>query len=103
MLKERTETIIHSRLAKRATAPGFKLSYTARIPSLPTKSHLADMATALARWWANTADMTDLHDMIDFVKTEHQANFYYRLIPEDSDYGLNYESVDSCGQMSQYL
>jgi len=103
MLKERNETDIHSRLAKRAIAPGFKLSYTARVPSFLTKAHQADMARALARWWANYADKTDLHDMIGFVKADHEANFYYRLIPENSDYGLNYETVDSCGQMSQFL
>lgn len=103
MLEERNESDIHSRFAKRAIAPGFKLSYTARIPSKLTKAHQAELATNLARWWANTADETYLHDIIGFVKTGHQANFYYRIIPENSDYGLNYESVDVCGQMSQYL
>lgn len=103
MLEDRNETNIHSRPAKRASAPGFKLSYTARLPTQLTKSHQADLATSLAHWWANTADETDFHDMIGFVKTDHDANLYYRLIPENSDFGLNYETVDSCGQMGQFL
>lgn len=104
MLEERSETdILNHRLAKRAKAPGFKLSFTTRVPTKLSKSHQADMTNALTSWWANTAGITDLHDMIGFLKTDHTANFYYRLIPENSDYGLNYESVDSCGQMAKYL
>ncbi|KAJ5613197.1 hypothetical protein N7510_006391 [Penicillium lagena] len=104
MLEDRSETSIHSRLGKRlSSAPGFKLSYTARLPTELSKAHQADMATSLANWWANTADETDLHDMIGFIETGHTANVYYRLIPETVDFGLNYETVNSCGQMSQYL
>lgn len=103
--EERNETHIHSRLGKRSSpAYGFKLSFTTRLQSQLTKSHQADMSTKLASWWAESADEgTGLHDTIGFVETGNVANFYYRLIPETVDFGLNYESVDSCGQMAGYL
>lgn len=82
--------------------PGFKISYTARLPSQLSKQHKIDMSQALALEWAARAK-DDMHDMIGFVETEHDANFYYRIIPETKGYGLNYESVDICGGMAKFL
>lgn len=42
-------------------------------------------------------------DFIGFAETDHNANFYYRIIPESRSFGLDYESVDICGQMGGFL
>lgn len=90
-------------LEARSPGPGFKLSYTARLPTKLSKSHQHDMAEQFAVWWTTSADCCDLHDLMGFVETGNVANFYYRLIPERSDFGLNYESVDVCGKMGGFL
>lgn len=82
--------------------PGFKISYTARLPSQLSKQHKVDMSQSIALEWASRAN-DGMHDMIGFVETEHDANFYYRIIPETEGYGLNYESVDICGGMGKFL
>lgn len=92
-----------SRFEKRASAPGFKVSYTTRIKSKLTRAHQISMSQTLAHWWANRANCCNMHDMIGFVETGHAANFYYRIIPETVNFGLNYETVDSCGQMARFL
>ncbi|KHN99719.1 uncharacterized protein MAM_02572 [Metarhizium album ARSEF 1941] len=92
-----------SRFEKRAGAPGFKVSYTTRLKSKLTRAHQISMSQKLASWWANRAKCCNMHDMIGFVETGHAANFYYRIIPETVNFGLNYETVDSCGQMARYL
>ncbi|POR37450.1 Uncharacterized protein TPAR_02357 [Tolypocladium paradoxum] len=83
--------------------PGFKVSYTTRKPSTLSYSQQVTMADVLGAYWSNTAANMDLHDLIGFVATNHDANFYWRIIPEMYGFGLNYESVDICGQMGQFL
>lgn len=93
-------------LAKRGDghAPGFKLSYTTRLESQLTRSHRADMANALANDWASRANGNSrLSNYIGLWKTDHNANFYFRIIPESVDFGMNYESVDVCGGMAGFL
>lgn len=100
---KRCDDNIASRFEKRANAPGFKVSYTTRIQSKLTRAHQIEMSQRLASWWAQRADCCNMHDMIGFVETGHAANFYYRIIPETVNFGLNYETVDSCGQMARFL
>lgn len=93
-------------LAKRGNghAPGFKISYTTRMESKLTRSHRADMANALSSDWASRANAnTLLSNYIGLWKTDHNANFYFRIIPETVEFGTNYESVDVCGGMAQFL
>ncbi|KAF7539528.1 hypothetical protein G7054_g2023 [Neopestalotiopsis clavispora] len=93
-------------LAKRGSghAPGFKVSYTTRLESQLTRSHRADMANALANDWASRANSNSkLSNYIGLWKTDHNANFYFRIIPESTDFGMNYESVDVCGGMAGFL
>lgn len=44
-----------------------------------------------------------MDDFIGFAKTDHNANFYYRVIPRLRGFGLNYESVDVCVGMAGFL
>ncbi|KAK6217663.1 hypothetical protein LQW54_003385 [Pestalotiopsis sp. IQ-011] len=93
-------------LAKRDSGhgPGFKVLYTTRLESRLTRSHRADMANALADDWASRANNNSkLSNYIGLWKTDHNANFYFRIIPESADFGINYESVDVCGGMVGFL
>jgi hypothetical protein len=42
-------------------------------------------------------------DFIGLAQDGYNANFYYRIIPEVRGFGLNYESVDVCGGMGDFL
>jgi hypothetical protein len=61
------------------------------------------MSAFTAASWAATSKTYDMTDFIGFAEEGYQANFYYRIIPEIRGFGLNYESVDICGQMGDYL
>lgn len=89
--------------AKRDEGAGFKISYTTRKPSLLTKDHRIEMAARGAEAWASYTHTYRMTDLIGFAATGHEANFYYRIIPEVRGFGLNYESVDVCGGMAQLL
>lgn len=88
---------------KRDEGAGFKVSYTTRKTSLLTKDHRVEMAARGAEAWASTSHSYRMSDFIGFAATGHEANFYYRIIPEVRRFGLNYESVDICGGMAQFL
>lgn len=87
--------------------PGFKISFTTRVKTQLTAAHQQEMAQALAEKWAyyaNAEEAVSMDEVIGFVEVEHRANFYYRIISEQvTSFGLNYESVDICGGMSDYL
>lgn len=61
------------------------------------------MSGFAAAAWAATSKIYDMTDFIGFAETGYSANFYYRIIPEVRGFGLNYESVDVCGQMGGFL
>ncbi|KAH0429341.1 hypothetical protein CcaCcLH18_08463 [Colletotrichum camelliae] len=90
-------------LSKRVDGAGFKISYTTRKLSLLTYSHQSEMAGFIASAWALASANVQLEDYIGFASTDHNANFYYRIIPELYSFGLNYESVDICGGMASFL
>jgi hypothetical protein len=93
-------------LAKRGDghAPGFKVSYTTRLESKLTRAHRIDMANALGHDWASRANgNSKLSNYMGLWKTDHKANFYFRIIPESANFGMNYESVDTCGGMARFL
>lgn len=92
-----------SGLQKRYNGKGFKISWTSRIQTRLTRAHQKQMAYAIASDWAGRAAQTDEGDYIGLVKTDHTANFYFRIIPETQGFGLNYESVNVCGQLAGYL
>ena len=90
-------------LQKRYPNAGFKISWTSRINSRLTRQHQSQMSCAIASDWAGRAAQTDEGDYIGLVKTDHTANFYFRVIPETNGFGLNYESVNVCGQLAGFL
>jgi hypothetical protein len=90
-------------LQKRYNGRGFKISWTSRKHSLLTRQHQRQMSYSIARDWAGRAAATDEGDYIGLVKTDHTANFYFRIIPETKGFGLNYESVNVCGQLAGFL
>jgi hypothetical protein len=44
-----------------------------------------------------------MSEYIGFVADKEKANFYFRFIPEFREFGMNFESVDVCGQMADML
>lgn len=91
-------------LGKRVNAPGFKISYTSRLQSKLTQAHISTMSSLLGFWWADNTDHDHtIANVMGLVKTESTANFYWRIIPENSNFGLDYESVDICGGMAGWL
>lgn len=92
-----------SGLQKRYNGPGFKISWTSRKRSLLTRAHQNQMSYEIARDWADKAAFPGEGDYIGLVKTDHTANFYFRIIPETRGFGLNYESVNVCGQLAPFL
>jgi hypothetical protein len=92
-----------SGLQKRYPSAGFKITWTSRINTRLTRQHQNQMSYAIASDWAGRAAQTDEGDYIGLVKTDHTANFYFRIIPETNGFGLNYESVNVCGGLAGYL
>lgn len=90
-------------LEKRFNGEGFKISLTTRKRSLLTRAHQNEMSNYIAADWAVAAKRDHLGDYMGLVKTDHTANFYFRIIPEIKGFGLNYESVDICGGMAGFL
>jgi hypothetical protein len=90
-------------LQKRYNGAGFKIAWTSRLRSLLTRDHQNQMARSIASDWGSRATHTDEGDYIGLVKTGHTANFYFRIIPELQGFGLNYESVNVCGQLAGFL
>lgn len=82
---------------------GFKISFTQRKKSLLNDRHKTEMAAWAAATWGVYANQGWMSDFIGFASTGHKSNFYYRIIPELYDFGLNYESVDICGGMADML
>jgi hypothetical protein len=92
-----------SGLQKRHDGAGFKISWTSRQRSLLTRAHQDQMSHEIALDWADKATFLGEGDYIGLVKTDHRANFYFRIIPETKGFGLNYESVNICGQLAPFL
>ncbi|KAK1768975.1 hypothetical protein QBC33DRAFT_534344 [Phialemonium atrogriseum] len=90
-------------LGKRVNSPGFKISFTTRIPSKLSYTHMQEMALVGAMDWGSAAGQYPMNEWIGLAKTNHDANFYYRIIPETFSMDYSYESVDICGQMGVYL
>lgn len=61
------------------------------------------MSGFIAAAWAAASEAYDMTDFIGLAQDGYNANFYYRIIPEVRGFGLNYESVDICGGMGDFL
>ena len=69
-------------LHQRFDGSGFKIAATTRIRSKLTREHQRSMAYYIAQDWANDSYRMAMSDYIGLVKTDHTANFYFRIIPE---------------------
>lgn len=98
-----TDKNSNSYLKKRFNGPGFKIAATTRVRSKLTRDHQRKMAYFIAQDWARNTHKMSMSDYVGLVKTGHTANFYFRIIPETKGFGLNYESVNVCGQLAQFL
>lgn len=101
--KQVEDTANATSLGKRYHGNAFKIAFTTRQKSLLTRAHQNDMSYELARAWQIQVGLLGANEVIRLVKTEHTANFYYRIIPELYGFGLNYESIDVCGGLAGYL
>lgn len=88
---------------KRFDGAGFKIAATTRKKSLLSRAHQDQMANYIAADWATASYCDHAGDYFGLVKTDHTANFYFCIIPEVRGFGLNYESVNTCGQMAPFL
>ncbi|KNG85213.1 hypothetical protein ANOM_008085 [Aspergillus nomiae NRRL 13137] len=93
----------NSTLTRRWDKPGFKIAYTTRKTAPLNEQEALTMARHISLKWQGMTLGNDIADFIGFVETGHTANFYFRIIPENKGYGLNYESVDICGGMAGML
>ncbi|KAJ5088932.1 hypothetical protein N7532_007616 [Penicillium argentinense] len=92
-----------SNINRRFSGAGFKIAATTRVRSKLTRAHQTKMSYFIAQDWASDTYKMSMSDYVGLVKTDHTANFYFRIIPEIKGFGLNYESVNVCGQLGQFL
>lgn len=90
---------------KRTFAKGkkIKISATTRAKTDLPRDKQKAMAHEIATNWALDAYAAPMSDYMGLVKTGNHPNFYYRIIPEVKGFGLNYESVDICGVLYEYV
>lgn len=86
MLTKRSD----GKLVRRHDGPGFKISFTSRLPSLLTSEHRWDASEALASWWWWLADRGSMGDFIGFQETDHISNLNFRIISETGSFGEEY-------------
>jgi len=68
-----------------------------------TQAHQVKAAQKFSDVWAGYGNAGKMQDYFGLQKTGHTANFYFRIIPEISGYGENYETVDYCGKQGSFL
>lgn len=96
-------------LKKRFDGAGFKIAFSGRSGGdIVTPEHRDQISDAIAHDWAYSALNTDMNEYFGLVKHGgisdiYQATFYFRIIPETQGFGLDYESVDACGGMGDFL
>lgn len=92
-----------SPLHTRFDGAGFKVSATTRRRSPLARDQQKAMAHEIAKDWASDAYAYPMADYMGLVKTDSHPNFYFRIIPEVRGFGLNYESVDICGPLYEFV
>ncbi|KAI9043975.1 uncharacterized protein KD926_002354 [Aspergillus affinis] len=90
----------NSTVTRRWNKPGFKIAYATRKASQLNEQEALKMARHISLKWQSMTLGKGISDFIGFVETGHTANFYFRIIPEDRKFGLNYESADICSSMT---
>jgi hypothetical protein len=91
-----------SRNHKRFDGKGFKIAFH-KVASNVLDSAFVDQASIeLSRqWYRYTKSGAD--EVFGFVEVKNQPDSYFRTIAEIKGFGLNYEDVSVCGDMSKYV
>lgn len=90
------ETSMH----KRHNGAGVKIAFK-HINVIPAKAKSEGASAAIASKWQELAEAGH-GEMFGYVAKSNKAYFYYRTIVEGDGFGNNYESVNACGDMTQY-
>ncbi|KGO47559.1 hypothetical protein PEXP_014460 [Penicillium expansum] len=98
-----TSNAQNSPLHARFDGAGFKVSATTRSRSPLARDQQKAMAHEIAMDWASDACAYPMADYMGLVRTDSHPNFYSRIIPEVRGSGLNYESVDICGPLYEFV
>ena len=88
--------------AKRHDGAGVKISFKHEAIILATNADKKGASTALASKWLEYAESGN-GEMFGFVEAMNEAVFYYRTIIEGNGFGEEYESVDDCGNLGQFV
>lgn len=91
-----------SHLGKRHTGVGVKIAFQRSDVEVSDTEYKEDASSALMRQWLKYAAAGHA-DMFGFVEKTATMVFYYRTIVEIEGFGNNYENVNSCGALSEYL
>ncbi|KAJ5490268.1 hypothetical protein N7453_011093 [Penicillium expansum] len=98
-----TSNAQNSPLHARFDGAGFKVSASTRSRSPLARDQQKAMAHEIAMDWASDAYAYPMADYMGLVRTDSHPNFYFRIIPEVRGFGLNYESVDICGPLYEFV
>lgn len=87
---------------KRHNGAGVKIAFKHETLALAAGAPAKKASAALASSWQEYAEAGH-GEMMGFVEQSDKALFYYRTIVEGKDFGEEYESVDYCGNLGQYV
>jgi hypothetical protein len=80
----------------------FKVTFDKVTSNVLDSSFVDTASIELSRqWYRYTKQGAD--KIFRFVELKNQADSYFRTIAEIKGFGLNYEDVDVCGDMSPYI
>lgn len=82
---------------------GFKLTYANRNPNNLDGDDQQALAHSTGNHWLADVKKRNIHNYIGMLEDENRnPKVYWRIIPEVSGFGLNYESVHICGNLKKY-
>ncbi|KAJ5778401.1 hypothetical protein N7520_001647 [Penicillium odoratum] len=87
---------------KRSTGKGVKIAFDVGSARVTLKKHALGAAEAISESWLKYAK-EGYTNMYGFVEKVATSVLYFRTIVEMEGFGYNYENVNSCGALSEYL
>ncbi|KAJ5909724.1 hypothetical protein N7504_004367 [Penicillium tannophilum] len=87
---------------KRTSGKGVKISFDIGSARISMEKHVVGAAKAIATKW-HTYAVEGYSNMYGFVEKVDKAALYFRTIVEMEGFGTNYESVNNCGALYEYL
>ncbi|KAJ5761121.1 hypothetical protein N7520_008277 [Penicillium odoratum] len=89
-------------LQKRSTGKGVKVAFDIGSARVTLKKHALGAAEAISKSWLKYAK-EGYTNMYAFVEKVATSVLYFRTLVEMEGFGTNYENVNSCGALSEYL